>query len=350
MEQGTQRNLYEALGVSKGASQDEIRKAYRKLARKYHPDVNPGNKEAEEKFKEISFAHEILANEEKKKLYDQYGFDGIRAGFDEEAAKQYQQYQQYQQQRGRGASPGGGWTRYSSSGFGFDDLEDLFGDLFSAKEGSFRGGPRPQHGTDLHTSLSIDFMQAVKGAETVIELQKEAPCQTCNATGQRDGSPCPDCSSTGRVPRREKLKIKIPAGVDNGSKIRLNGKGQAGMLGAPPGNLILSITVRPHPLLRRKGLDLEYDLPLTVPEAMLGAQIQVPTLDGHVQLKIPQGIESGRKLRLKEKGIHKRDGKTGDLFIRVLVHVPKKDTEEAQDLAKQIEPLYTEDVRGKLSL
>jgi len=352
MEQSTQKDLYEALGVSKNASSDEIRKAYRKLARKYHPDVNPGNKTAEDRFKEISFAYEILSNQEKRKLYDQYGFDGIRAGFDEEAAKQYRQYQQYQRRQAGGPSPGGGWARYSSSGsgFAFDDLEDLFGDLFTSKEGTFRGAQRPQHGHDLHTSLSIDFMQAVRGGETVIDLRKEVVCPTCQGMGQLNGAPCSACAGSGRTARREKLKIKIPPGVDNGTKMRLSGKGQAGLRGGPPGNLIVEIKVRPHPVLRRKGLDLEYDLPVTVPEAMLGGQIQVPTLDTPVQLKIPSGIQSGRKLRLKGKGIRAKDGKTGDLFVKVLVQVPKSDTGEARDAAERLKPLYTENVRGGLSL
>ena len=349
MEQGTQKDLYEALGISKDASPDDIRKAYRKLARKYHPDVNPGDKDAEDRFKEISFAHEILSNEEKKKLYDQYGLDGIRAGFDEETARQYQQYQQYQQQRARQASSGGRWPHYSSSGFAFDDLEDLFGDLFSSKQDAFGGRQYPQHGNDLHTSLTLDFMQAIKGSETVLELQKEALCRACNGTGQLNAGPCSACSGSGRAPRREKLKVKIPAGVDNGTKIRLSGKGQAGLRGAPPGNLIISVTVKPHPILRRKGLNLEYDLPLTVPEAMLGTQIQVPTLDGRVQLRIPRGIQSGRKLRLKGKGIRAQDGRTGDLFVKVLIQVPENDTEETRSLAEQLTSLYTENVRGNLS-
>jgi len=175
-------------------------------------------------------------------------------------------------------------------------------------------------------------------------------CPTCQGMGQLNGAPCSACAGSGRTARREKLKIKIPPGVDNGTKMRLSGKGQAGLRGGPPGNLIVEIKVRPHPVLRRKGLDLEYDLPVTVPEAMLGGQIQVPTLDTPVQLKIPSGIQSGRKLRLKGKGIRAKDGKTGDLFVKVLVQVPKSDTGEARDAAERLKPLYTENVRGGLSL
>jgi len=350
MEKGTQRDLYAALGVSRKASSEEIRKAYRKLARKYHPDVNPGDKEAEERFKEVSFAHEILSNEEKRRLYDQYGLDGIRTGFDEDAAKRYQQYGQYQQQgahRGKGTE---GWPRYSSSGFAFEDIEDLFGDLFSARNMGGGRMNRPQHGADLQTSLTLDFLQAIQGCETMIELQKETPCETCHGMGQFNHEPCSSCAGQGRVSRREKLKIKVPAGVADGSKIRLAGKGQAGVRGGPAGHLIILVSVRPHPFLRRTGLNLEYDLPLTVPEAMLGALIQVPTLEGPVQLKIPQAIRSGHKLRLKKKGIRAQNGNIGDLFVNVQVQVPNKDTEEARDLARKLASLYTQDVRSKLKL
>jgi DnaJ-class molecular chaperone len=326
------KDFYAALGVSKDASADEIKKAYRKLARKYHPDVNPGDKEAEERFKLVSEAHDVLINPEKKKIYDEFGEEGLRAGFDPEQARKYKQWQQY---GGGGAAGGqgfygdfsfdGGSVRYS----GFEDIfKNIFGD---AGASGGRAQPRrgPRKGVDIESTLEVDFITAVRGDTTRVTFQKQTP-------------------GSGSV-ERETIDVKVPQGVDDGSRIRLAGKGEPGIDGGPPGDLFVTIRVRPHPFLKRDGDDLRLDLPVTVAEAMKGAEVSIPTPDGAVQLKIPPGTRSGRTLRLKGKGVPNLKSKTpGDLYVTVRVQIPSTNDEQALKAAETLERFYDGDLRGNI--
>ncbi len=398
------KNLYAVLGVSKGASADELKKAYRKLARKYHPDVNPGDATAEEHFKEISAAFEVLSNPEKRALYDELGEDAAKIGFDPEKAKAYRQWKAQAQAAGGpggggfdlgdlftgggpgGARPGGG------GGFNFD-LGDIFGDLFGGRRK--RGGPGPtpaaSRGADVESALTISFREAILGGEREVALQRPGPCGSCQGTGLRAGArpqpcdacggtgrtqvaqgplgihapcpkcggtgrlggpPCPTCGGTGQVADTVHLKVKIPPGISDGQKIRLAGQGQPGARGAKAGNLYLVIHVRPHPLLRREGSDLHLDVPVTVHEAMFGAKIDVPTLEGSLKLTVPAGSQSGRQLRLKGKGAAPKGKTAGDLYVHLLVQVPdpQGDREAAEKAATELQELYGGDVRKDLKL
>jgi molecular chaperone DnaJ len=382
------KDLYAALGVKKTAKQDEIKKAYRKLARKFHPDVNPGNKEAEDKFKQISEAHEVLSDPDKRKIYDEFGEEGLRAGFDPDQARQYRQWQQT-----GGASrgtPGGGAYHYSDLGdqgsFKYSGFEDIFSDLFGAG-----GGPQargPQKGRDIESSLEIDFSSAIRGATTRVTLQKHSTCskcggsgrintgdgvcKTCNGTGQtrvaqgplnftqtcpdckgtgRASATCPECHGNGVVPATETIDVNIPAGVDTGSKIRLAGKGEPGLNGGPPGDLFIVTRVVPHHVFKRDGDNLKLDLPVTISEAMSGAEVTIPTLSGQVQLKVPPGTKSGQKLRLKGKGVPNLKTKTpGDLFVTIRVQIPSTKDPKALETAALLDSFYDENIRKEIRL
>ncbi len=319
------KDLYKVLGVKKDATAAEIKKAYRKLARKHHPDVNPGNKEAEERFKEISEAHEVLSDSEKRKNYDEFGEDGLRAGFDPEQARQYKQWQQ---SGGYTRGPGGFTSDFSSDQgqFRYSGFEDVFGDIFGPGSS---GAPNrgPVRGSDVESVLELDFVSAVLGTTRRVTLQQErscgscggagrivssknSACQACKGTGQvkvaqgpfnfsqtcpecggsgRLGETCGACHGAGRVPVSETVDVTIPAGVSDGSRIRLAGKGGPGISGGPPGDLYIITKVHPHHVFRRDGDSLKVEVPVTVGEAMNGAEITVPTPGGPVQLKIPRG-------------------------------------------------------------
>jgi molecular chaperone DnaJ len=384
------KDFYGVLGVKKNASDGEIKKAYRKLARKYHPDVNPGNKEAEEKFKSISEAHEVLSDSEKRKIYDEFGEDGLRAGFDPEQAREYHQWQRSggfgRGTQGFDSSASGDFGQFKYSGF-----EDVFSDLFGAG-----GGPGPQtgargpvRGRDIESPLEVDFNTAIRGAPTRVTLQKEQSCPTCGGTGRissskdsvcrlckgagqtkvaqgpfnfsqtcpqcggtgRTGEICSSCSGSGFVPATETIDVNIPAGVSDGSRIRLAGKGGPGSAGGPPGDLYIITRVRPHPVFRREGDSLKVDIPVTVSEAMNGAEITVPTPDGAVQLKIPKGTKSGQRLRLKGKGVPNLKTKVpGDLYVTVRVQVPLVDNPEALEAAQKLDRFYQGDIRQSIRL
>jgi molecular chaperone DnaJ len=382
-------DFYSVLGVKKDATTAQIKNAYRKLARKYHPDVNPGNKEAEEQFKRVSGAHEVLSDPEKRKIYDEFGEEGLKAGFDAGTARQYREWQK---SGGFGAGPGGGpgGTFYydfsaDQGGQRYSGFEDVFSELFG---GGGRAAPRgPTRGRDIESSLEIDFLTAIKGATTRVTIQKEnacpqcggtgristdAVCQTCKGTGQTRvaqgplnfNQPCPECGGTGRagekcsacggsgrVPASETIDVNIPPGVNDGSKIRLAGKGEPGRQGAPPGDLFIITRVRPHPIFRRDGDTLSLELPITVGEAMNGADVVVPTPSGSVQLKIPPGTKSGRRLRLKGKGVPNLKTKVpGDMYVTVRVQVPDTDNPEALNAAKSLDRYYEGDIRRDINL
>ncbi|MEW6300368.1 MAG: J domain-containing protein [Thermodesulfobacteriota bacterium] len=311
------RDLYSILGVGRAASADEIKKAYRKLARKYHPDINPGNKAAEERFKDISFAHDVLSDPARRALYDEFGEDGLQPGFNPERARAYKQWER---QGGFQFNTRAG--RRSASSFAF---EDFFGDVF----GAFQREKSPPRGEDLEYTIELDLLEAARGGSKTVSVQRPVGGQSTT----------------------ERLTIKIPAGIDEGARIRLAGKGAARSARGPAGDLYLQVRIRPHPYLERKGLDLFLDLPLTVGEALHGATVTVPTLAGDVKLKIPAGSQSGRKLRLKGRGIaDEKTGAVGDLYIRLLIQIPHNGGERARHAADVLESCYGENPRTRLHL
>ena len=340
-------DYYQILGVQRGASHDDIRKAYRKLARKYHPDINPGNKDAENKFKDLSVAYDVLSDEKKRKLYDEFGEGGLAAGFDADKARSYQQWRQ-QSERAGGAYE-----------FNMDDLGDLFGGL----GGIFRQGPRsqsgPQRGQDIESSMEIDFLDAVRGFQTSITLQRPVVCAVCQGTGARSrtkpkagqlsGDTCAACGGAGRVLRPDTIRVNVPPGADSGKRIRLRGKGEAGVRGGPAGDLYITPRIQPHPILTRSGRDLTMELPVTVGEAVRGASVDVPTPDGTIKVKVPAGAQSGQRLRIKGKGVAAH-GQTpaGDLYLRLMVRVPTEKI--AHDVIEKIDQAYGEDVRKDVRL
>lgn len=339
------RDYYEVLGLSKGASDDEIKKAFRKLAMKYHPDKNPGDKEAEEKFKEINEAYAVLSDPEQKSKYDRFGHAGVDPN---------------------GFAGGGGFGGFG----GFEDIFDMFGSAFGGGFGG--GGSRrnngPRKGSDIQKTMTIDFEEAAFGVKKQIRLTKNvkckncggtgaapgtskktcprcggsgeirtqqqtplgvfqsvSPCPDCNGTGEINESPCPDCGGTGRVRDTVTITINIPAGVDNDSVIPVRGQGEPGINGGPDGDLYIVLNVRPHKLFERRGQDLWLEIPITFNQAALGDEIVVPTLEEKVSYKIPAGTQPGTVFRLKGKGIKNvRGGRKGDLYVKVSLEVPTK--------------------------
>lgn len=364
-----EQDFYEVLGVSRNASDKEIRSAYRRLARKWHPDVNPGNAEAEERFKRISQAYEVLSDPEKRAKYDQYG----------QAWQQAQQSGQWQ---------GGNFGDFVYQTYGAGSFADLFGDLF----GQFRTGPSvrtaawqqagPERGQDINYELAIDFAEAIRGAQKTLTLSiadrcsecdgvggKTQVCQACGGTGQGGASflgfasSCPQCQGTGRqvvsrcracggtgeMLRNRRINVKIPAGVDTGAKIRLAGEGGRGARGGPAGDLILTLQVRPHKFFVRHGDDIEIKLPLSVTEAVLGAKIPVPTVNGKVTLTIPPGTQTGQRFRLRGQGAPRRGSKErGDQYVEVYITAPKHLTKRQKELMEELAATLTDNPREGL--
>jgi molecular chaperone DnaJ len=385
------KDFYEILGVKKDTPQEDIKKAYRKLARKWHPDINPGNNDAELKFKDISAAYDCLGNAEKRKLYDEFGADSLNSGFDAEKAREYKKWGAYEQQ---GASSGASAGGRSEQDFGkYQSYEDLFGDLFSSRGKSGAGydsrGSMSAKGRDMEHEMTIDLISSLKGFETELAMQKMKPCALCSGSGidpkskmttcsscggsgrlnvadgpinftrecpkchghGSTGKPCPQCSGQGQVFDTERIRVTIPKGVKEGSKVRIAGKGEPGFNGGEPGDLYLLVHIKPHETLRREDDDLFLDVPVTVNEAISGGTIPVPTIDGTVNLKIPAGSQSGQSLRLKGKGaFNLKTGTRGDMMIKLIVKVPKADNEELMSTAKKLDEYYKEDVRKNLKL
>ena len=361
------RDYYEVLGVNRGAADDEIKKAYRRLAVQFHPDRNPGDKQAEENFKEINEAYQVLSDPEKRAQYDRYG----HAAF-----------------QGPGAGQGGGFGGFDFSQ-GFEEVfSDIFGDFFGTGRGRSRS--RTRRGDDLRYDLEVDFEEAARGAEKTVKFQRLAQCEACNGTRARGGSasvkscpncrgtgqvrtqqgffsiattcaqcrgegsiiidPCPRCQGQGRIRRQESLSVRIPPGVDNGSRLKLRGEGEAGYAGGPPGDFYVVIHVREHPLFVRQDNDIIIEVPISFPQAALGGEIEVPTLEGKVKLKIPAGTQSGKILRLKGKGIVDLHGYgRGDELVKIVVETPKRLTTRQREILEEFAKISGEDVNHPLS-
>jgi DnaJ-class molecular chaperone len=319
---------YKTLGVDKKADAAAIKTAYRRLARQYHPDVNPGDGAAEEKFKEISEAYDILSDEEKRREYDSLG----RKAFYE---------------RGFG---GAGYQRPDFNGAGFS-FEEIFGDLFSGARMDRRGfhfggsgprpGPRPGRGGDLYCGLAIGLKEAALGTEAALDLNQPQVCPDCQGQGLLAAGggvrPCPTCRGQGQVTRPQSLKVKIPAGLNSGQKIRLKGQGAPGLGGGPPGDLLVEVTVRPDPVFTRQGRDLEAELPVSLYEMLLGGKVSVPTLSGRASLKVPAGTQNGTRMRLKGQGLPATSReKAGDLYVALKAVLPIRLDDEAVSLAERL--------------
>lgn len=351
------RDYYEVLGVDKNASEDEIKRAYKKLARKYHPDMNPGDKEAEEKFKEINEANEVLSDPEKKASYDQFGFAGTDPNY--------------------GAGQGGGF----GGGFDFGDLGDIFGSFFG---GGFGGGGRrnpnaPQRGESIRASLSVEFTEAAFGCEKSITIDRSEQCPTCKGKGCAPGTtpevctqchgtgtvtqaqrtpfgmmqsqtvcpkcrgkgqiihqPCPDCRGAGAVRKRRTIQVNIPAGIDNGQTISLRGQGHSGKNGGPAGDLLITVMVRPHEIFRRDGTAVFCEAPITFTQAVLGGTLEIPTIDGKVKYDIPEGTQTGTVFRLRGKGIPVLNGRgRGDQYVTVNIETPRNLNREQKEALKK---------------
>jgi molecular chaperone DnaJ len=379
-------DYYETLGVERDASAEDIRKAYRKLARKHHPDLNPGDKAAEDRFKKVQEAYDILSEPKKKQMYDQVGFyseNGMPGG-------------------------GGGGRQGPNMGFGGFDFSDVFSrgaraggagggaaggganfqDIFSQWFGRAQESPQQtaQPGSDLEYGLNIDFWQAIKGTQVRLNISRQEVCTTCSGSGSRPGAntTCPECNGSGnvtqqagamrfsltcprcegtgrlrnkcstchgdgRVTAQDSVEVRIPPGAQQGSRLRVAGKGNAGTLGSPPGDLYITVRVEPHPIFRREGDDILISIPVRIDEAGLGTKIEVPTIDGRALLKIPQGTKNGQKFRLREKGVlNSRSGARGDQIVEVVLEAPVVQDERTKELLREYGQLHPEDLRAEM--
>jgi molecular chaperone DnaJ len=321
-------DLYSVLGIKRSASTAEIKKAYRKLARENHPDVNPGDAASEETFKRVSAAFDVLGDEKKRKLYDEFDIDGLRDGFDPERARAYKQ-----------------WTEHDLGGF--SDLGSIFGDVFGGRRPRSRG---PQRGRDAEANIVIDFITALRGGERRITIDRARLCETCGGTGRGVRGVCPTCRGNGAIPSPTHVNVKIPAGIDTGGRIRLAAQGDQGAGGGPPGDLYLNIRVTPHPDIRREGDDLYVKVPVSIGEVVAGAVIAVATPDGgSVKLTVPRRSQNGQKLRLKGKGAPNPKTKSrGNLVVVLDVKLPTSDDDAVEQLAQELEKYYADEAKRKL--
>lgn len=324
----TTKDYYDILGVKRDASAEEIKKAYRKLARKYHPDVNPGDPSAEERFKEVSEAYHVLIDPEARKKYDHMGHQAFADGFDFDSF-----WEQVSRQTGFhfGFGPSG---RAGQRG-GFGGIEDLLGQAFGGFGAQARSS---QRGGDLKYNVEVDFMEAAQGSTRHLNLEKESICSSCGGSGQRGGGLCGSCYGRGRTTETQRLNVKIPAGVDTGSKVRLRGKGEPGINGGPPGDLFIVVQVRPHPVFARQGSDVFTTVPITVGEAVMGGKVTVETIDGPTSMTVPAGTQGGQKFRLKGKGIKKLKGSgRGDQYVSIRIVLPKDLDDRSKEIIKEFD-------------
>ena len=357
MSDENKRDYYEVLGLEKGASEDEIKRAYRKLAKKYHPDVNPGDAEAEAKFKEVGEAYEVLSDADKKARYDQFGFAGVDPNY----------------------NPGyGGFGGGFGGGAGFD-FGSIFNDFFGGGASSAQRRNAPQRGDNLVSEVDITFEEAAFGCERDVTVGRIEPCAECGGSGAEKGTEpevCPDCHGTGqvrvtqsfmgmqmqsqstcsrcggrgkiiknpcgvckgkgKVRRNKKIHVSIPAGIDDGQSVRVRNEGNAGLNGGPAGDLLVAVNVKPHAIFERDGANVLCEIPITFPQAALGAEIEVPTLDGKVRYNVPEGTQTGTTFRLKGKGIPYVGYKTrGDQYVTVIIETPTKLTGEQKELLRK---------------
>lgn len=323
------RDYYEVLGVARTASEDEIKKAYRKLARKYHPDVNPNDKTAEEKFKELNEAYEVLSDPEKRRRYDQLGANW-KAGADftpppgwENVRVEYGDFGDIFSGLGGGRGAGG--------------FSDFFETLFGGARRGRGGAGFAMRGEDIEAEIELTLEDAHRGATRKVTLRTTVPCPACNGSGVKDNQPCAACRGAGMVSQPKTLDVDIPAGVQEGSVIRLAGQGDAGSGNAPAGDLLLRVRLRPHPLFAIKGEgDLQIELPVAPWEAALGAKVNVPTLDGSVEMTIPAGAQGGQQLRLRGQGMNRRRGGRGDQYVRLKIVIPPRLTGREKELFEKL--------------
>ena len=365
----TKKDYYELLGIKKGASESEIKKAFRKLARKYHPDVNPGDKVSEQKFKEINEAYEVLSDAKKKQQYDQFG----HAAFD--------------QSFGQGAGPGQGYEGFGrGAGFsGVHGFEDIFSNIFGERARS-RG---PAKGEDITYTVEVDLEDAILGKTMQVDLQRDVICSVCNGSGAQPGTsrrtcptcmgtgsisqgsgfmqltqpcptcqgegtiipnPCRNCSGRGVTSKADRISVKIPPGVDNGSKVRMAGLGGPGEKGGPPGDVYIVTKVRSHPYFERKGDNLYSEASVTVKEAALGEKIEIPTVDGIVSLSLPEGVQTGQQMKLKGKGVpHFGGGGVGDHYVTIKVVTPTRLSERGKELIRELDRLQPSNPRSAIT-
>ncbi len=368
----TKRDYYEVLGVKRDAPEMEIKRAFRKLARKYHPDVNPSDKTAEQKFKELSVAYEILSDPKKRQQYDQFGHAAFESGFGQ----------------GPGYGPGPGFEGFGQGTEGFTGrgYEDIFGNLFGERAARSRG---PQKGEDITYAVEVDLEDAVFGRTMQVDLRREATCSTCGGSGSQPGTsprtcpacmgsgrvsqgrgfmqfsqtcptcrgagtinpnPCRTCSGRGVVPKSDRINVKIPPGVDNGSKVRVAGMGEPGERGGPPGDVYIVTKVRPHPYFERKGDNLYSEASVTLKEAALGEKIEIPTVDGMVSLTVPPGTQTSQQLKLKGKGVpHLGGGGTGDHYVTIKVVTPTGLSERGKELMRELDRQHPSNPRQDIT-
>jgi DnaJ-class molecular chaperone len=349
------KDYYEVLGASRGASDDEIKSAYRKLARKHHPDLNPGDKSAEERFKELQEAYAVLSDAESRKLYDQYGENWRYAKETGGAPPPHAQegFRPRAPQEGQ-AGPGGyDFGGYDFGGYDFGtDAGDIFEELFGRAAGGAQGRRARRtrasaRGRDTEATLELSLEDAHRGGRHTLQMQTVEPCPTCQGTGVvGEDKVCPTCNGAGQVVRPKTMEVNIPAGVRDGATLRLAGQGGAGLGGAPAGDLYLHIRLRPHPTFNVNGDDLETEVAITPWEAVLGAKIQVPTIDGRVEMNVPAGARSGRRLRLRGRGLNRRKGGRGDEYVRLRVEVPREVTDEERRLYEELRRVSSFDPRA----